>query len=81
MDSTTLVTSISADQKGKQPKSVIKGLPKQFGSTRQGSPHLVLLPLQLYNANLNLFMSYVNLILNHLMQIKKSVHWISFCRT
>ena len=23
-------------------------------------------------------MSYVNLILNHLMRIKKSVHWISF---
>ena len=34
MDSKMLATSISADQKGKQPKSVIKGLPEEFGPTR-----------------------------------------------
>ena len=34
MDSTILATSISTDQKGKEPKSVIKGLPEQFGTTR-----------------------------------------------
>ena len=34
MDSTILATSISADQKGKQPKSVIKDLSEQFGSAR-----------------------------------------------
>ena len=33
MDSTILATSFTAEQKGKQPKSVIKGLPEQFGST------------------------------------------------
>ena len=73
MDWTILATSIFADQKGKQTKSIIKGLPEQFESTIKGSPHPVLLPFQLYDANLNLFMSYVNLILKHLMRIKKSV--------
>ena len=34
MDSTILATSVPANQKGEQPKSVIKGLPEQFGSTR-----------------------------------------------
>ena len=73
MDWTILATSIFADQKGKQTKSIIKGLPEQFESTIKGSPHPVLLPFQLYDANLNLFMSYMNLILKHLMRIKKSV--------
>ena len=65
MDAAILATSYSADQKGKQPKSVIKGLPEQFGSTRYESLHPVLLPFELYDANLNLFASYMNLILNH----------------
>ena len=34
MESTISSTGISADQKGKQPKSVIKGLPEQLGSAR-----------------------------------------------
>ena len=40
----------------------------------------MLLRFQLCDANLNLFMSFVNLILNHLKRIKKSVQWIIFCR-
>ena len=75
-----LATSISTDQKDKHPKSVTKGLPEQFGSTRYGSPHPVLLLFLLYNPNLNLFISSANLILNHLMRINTLVHWISFCR-
>ena len=80
MDSTILATSISPEQKDKQPKSVIKGFPEQFSSTRQESTNLVLLPFKIYDTNLNLFISYLNLILNYLMRIKKSVHWVSFCR-
>ena len=34
MDSTILTNSTSADQKGKQAKSFIKGLPEQFVSTK-----------------------------------------------
>ena len=74
MESEIFSTGISADQKCKQPKSVIKGLPEQLGSGRYGSPQPVLLPFQLYGANFNLFMSHLNLILNHLMQMKNSVH-------
>ena len=34
MDLKILAATISADQKGKQPKSIIKGLIEQFGSTK-----------------------------------------------
>ena len=47
----------------------------------------MLLTFHLCDANLNIFMSlpiylwlFVNLILNHLIRIKKTVHWISLCR-
>ena len=39
--------------KDKQPKSVIKGFPEKIVLTRQGSPHVVLLPFQLYDTNVN----------------------------
>ena len=51
---------IFAYQNGKQPKSVFKGLPEQFGSTTQRSPLPMLLAFQLYHANVNLFSSYAN---------------------
>ena len=79
MDSAILATSISANQKGKQPKSVIKSLLSSLAQLGMG-PHPMLLPFQLYDANLSSFMSYVNFILNHLVRIEKSVYWISFCR-
>ena len=78
MQSTKLATSIFAEQKGQRPKSIIMGLSEQFGLTWYGSHHPELLPFQLYETNFNLFMSYLYLILNHLMRIRKSVHWISF---
>ena len=33
MEPTILATTVSADQEGKQPNSIIKDLPEQFGLT------------------------------------------------
>ena len=65
MDPTILATSISPEQKDKQPKSVIKDFPEQFSSTRQESTNLVQFDFELFNADkkvssLDQFLSYMN---------------------